>query len=91
MAGVEGLGDGVGSKQEAEDFLRKYVTFQVSNYLAADQKLEEAKTSVIKSWDRAVKRMSDNKKDDNYSMYLDAFGLALAQYDKKFIEKYKVE
>jgi len=72
------------NKKEAEDFLRKYVHFQISNYLSADQKVEEAKNSVIKSWDRNVRRISEEKRNDIYSMYLDAFALALDPHSSYF-------
>lgn len=65
------------TKAEAEDFLRKYIHFQVSNYLVSDMKLPEAKTNVKKSWDRTIKRVSDMKDDDIYGGYLDSFARAL--------------
>ncbi|MBX3018948.1 MAG: carboxy terminal-processing peptidase [Bdellovibrionaceae bacterium] len=58
---------------EAEEFLKKYIHFQVSNYLATDMKLDEAKTNVLKSWDRALKRITDTKEEDLFSGYLEAF------------------
>lgn len=72
------------TQTEAEEFLKKYIHFQVSNYLAADQKLEEAKSSVIKNWERSVKRMKEFKKDDIYSAYLDAFALSLDPHSSYF-------
>ena len=65
------------NKAEGEDFLRKYIHFQVSNYLVTDMKLEEAKANVKKSWDRTIKRVADMKEDDLYGGYLDAFARAL--------------
>lgn len=62
---------------EAEDFLRKYVHFQISNYLASDTKLDEAKTNVKKSWDRTVKRVQEMKDEDLYASYLDAFARSM--------------
>lgn len=62
---------------EAEEFLKKYIHFQVSNYLATDMKLEEAKTNVIKNWDRALKKMTEIKEDDLNSSYLEAFARGL--------------
>jgi carboxyl-terminal processing protease len=70
--------------KEANDFLKKYIQFQISNYLAADQKLDEAKSNVVKSWDRNVKRTAEEKADDNYAMYLDAFALALDPHSSYF-------
>lgn len=65
------------NQQEADDFLAKYVHFQVSNYLASDMKLEEAKTNVKKSWDRTIKRVTDMKNEDLLAGYLDSFARAL--------------
>jgi carboxyl-terminal processing protease len=72
------------TEKEADEFLKKYVHFQISNYLAADQKLDEAKSNVIKGWDRNVKRIAEEKADDNYAMYLDAFALALDPHSSYF-------
>lgn len=71
-------------QKEAEEFFKKYIHFQVSNYLAADTKLNEAKANVIKSWERAVKRMSETKQDDIYASYLDAFALGLDPHSSYF-------
>lgn len=65
------------TQQEADEFLKKYIHFQVSNYLATDMKLEEAKTNVKKSWDRTFKRTHEMKDEDLYAGYLDAFARAL--------------
>ena len=65
------------NKTEGEEFLRKYIHFQISNYLVTDMKLEEAKANVKKSWDRTIKRVADMKEDDLYGGYLDAFARAL--------------
>lgn len=62
---------------EAEEFLKKYIHFQISNYLATDMKLPEAKTNVIKSWDRVLKRTGEVKDDDLHSGYLESFARAL--------------
>lgn len=62
---------------EAEQFLKKYIHFQVSNYLATEMKLDEAKANVLKSWDRALKRTSETKDEDLFSGYLEAFAHAM--------------
>jgi carboxyl-terminal processing protease len=72
------------TEKEAEEFLRKYIQFQISNYLAADQKLDEAKANVMKSWDRNLKRLTEEKKEDIFAMYLDAFALALDPHSSYF-------
>ena len=65
------------NEEEAEAFLKKYVHFQISNYLVADLKIEEAKTNVNKSWDRVSKRILDSKEDEVLGGYLDSYARAL--------------
>ncbi|MFP5520325.1 MAG: S41 family peptidase [Bdellovibrionia bacterium] len=69
---------------EANEYLKKYVHFQVANYLATDMKLDEAKSSVIKNYERAVKRVQETKVTDLYSDYLDAFARALDPHSSFF-------
>ncbi len=83
------------TNDDANDFLRRYVHFQISNYLATDMKLEEAKTNVIKNWDRAVKRTVDTKDDDIYAGYLDSFARALdphsSFFSKDVLEDFEIQ
>ena len=58
----------------AEEFLEKYVHFQISNYLSTDVKLKEAKASVIKQWERNLRRLKELKEQDVYAAYLDSYG-----------------
>lgn len=80
---------------EANDFLRRYVHFQISNYLATDMKLDEAKTNVIKNWDRTVKRTLETKQDDVYASYLDAFARGLdphsSFFSKDVLEDFEIQ
>lgn len=80
---------------EANEFLRKYVHFQISNYLATDMKLAEAKTNVKKNWERSVKRTLDTKEDDIYAGYLDAFARALdphsSFFSKDVLEDFEIQ
>lgn len=69
---------------EANDYLKKYIQFQIANYMATDMKLPEAKSTVIKNYERAVKRIEDTKQDDLYSGYLDAFARALDPHSSFF-------
>lgn len=71
-------------KDEANDYLKKYIHFQIANYLATDMKLEEAKSNVIKNYDRSLKRMKETDKDDLYSGYLDSFARALDPHSSFF-------
>ena len=65
------------SAAEAEEFLGKYVQFQVANYLATDMKLDEAKSRVIKNYERNLKRIKDTKEEDLIASYLNSFALSL--------------
>lgn len=80
---------------EANEFLRKYIHFQVSNYLATDMKLAEAKTNVVKNWERTVKRTADTKEDDIYAGYLDSFARALdphsSFFSKDILEDFEIQ
>lgn len=72
------------TSEEANEFLKKYIHFQISNYLATDMKLEEAKSNVIKNYERAVKRVQDTKVDDLLSGYLDSFARSLDPHSSFF-------
>lgn len=80
---------------EANDYLKKYIHFQVSNYLATDMKLEEAKQNVIKNWERTVKRVQETKQDDIYAGYLDCFARALdphsSFFSKDVLEDFEIQ
>lgn len=69
---------------ESNEFIKKYVHFQISNYLATDVKLEEAKQNVAKGYDRNVKRVQDIKSDDLYADYLDSFARGLDPHSSFF-------
>lgn len=72
------------TQAELESFLQKYVHFQISNYLATDMKLDEAKENVRKSWDRQVRRLNEVKQEDVMSAYLNAFANALDPHSSFF-------
>jgi carboxyl-terminal processing protease len=72
------------NSDEANDFLKKYIHFQISNYLATDMKLEEAKDRVKKNYDLAIKRLNETSIDDLYSGYLDSFARALDPHSSFF-------
>lgn len=72
------------SNDEANEYLKKYVHFQIANYLSTDMKLDEAKANVIKNYERALKRVQDTKQDDLFASYLDAFAGALDPHSSFF-------
>lgn len=71
-------------EKEGEEFLRKYIHFQVANYLATDLKLDEAKDRVAKNYERAVRRTMETSVDDIYAGYLDSYARALDPHSSFF-------
>lgn len=69
---------------EANEYLKKYIQFQIGNYLATDMKIDEAKKNVIKNYERSVKRTQDINQDDLYAGYLDSFARALDPHSSFF-------
>lgn len=69
---------------EANEYLKKYIHFQIANYLSTDMKLEEAKGNVAKNYERAVKRTQETNQDDLYAGYLDSFARALDPHSSFF-------
>lgn len=74
--------------KEANEFLDKYIQFQVANYLATDMKLDEAKGRVIKNYERNFKRLKETKSDDLIAGYLNAFALSLDPHSTFFSKDY---
>lgn len=62
---------------QANRFHKKYIQFQITNYISTDMPLAEAKETLIRSYERLYRRTKDFKKTDLYSMYLDAFAKSL--------------
>lgn len=69
---------------EANEFLKKYVQFQIANYLATDIKLEEAKERVAKNYERNLKRIRDTKIEQLMANYLNSFALSLDPHTEFF-------
>jgi carboxyl-terminal processing protease len=65
------------TKEQAEVYLKKYIHFQISNYLMTDTPLDEARENVKKNWDRIVKRIVETKEEELVAGFLDSFGRAL--------------
>lgn len=72
------------SIDEINELFKNYIHFQIASYLSTDMKLEEAKTNVIKNYDRQLKRVLETKTDDVYASYLDAFALGLDPHSSFF-------
>lgn len=76
------------TKEEAEEFLKKFVQFQIANYIATDIKLDEAKAKVIKNYDRNLKRTKDTKVEELMAGYLNSFALSLDPHSNFFSRDY---
>jgi carboxyl-terminal processing protease len=72
------------SQEEAEEFLKKYIQFQVANYLATDIKQDEARERVIKNYERNLKRTKDTKTEELFANYLNSFALSLDPHSSFF-------
>jgi carboxyl-terminal processing protease len=65
------------TKAEAEAFQDKYLQFQISNYLATEMKLDEAKKKVLKGYERTLKQIKDRASDEILADYLDSYARAM--------------
>ncbi len=71
-------------EKELQELQKKYLHFQVSNYILTDEKLPDAVEKIKKNYDRVVKKMSERKEQDIYTDYLNAFGHALDSHTSYF-------
>lgn len=62
---------------EANRFHENYMNYQVASYLATDMKLEEAKQQIVRNYERALRRIKEQKKEDLWALYVDSFARAL--------------
>jgi carboxyl-terminal processing protease len=72
------------NKAKADEFHRKFIQFQISNYLASDMKLDEAKQFVVRNYERSLKRLNEVSEDDMYSMYMDAVARSFDPHSSYF-------
>ncbi|AGH95009.1 S41 family peptidase [Pseudobdellovibrio exovorus] len=76
------------TSDEANEFVKKYIQFQVANYLATDIKMEEAKQRVIKNYERNLKRIKETKQETLIANYLNSFALSLDPHSSFFSREY---
>lgn len=76
------------TSEEANEFVKKYVQFQVANYLATDIKLDEAKQRVIKNYERNLKRVKETRQETLVANYLNSFALSLDPHSSFFSKEY---
>ncbi|MCC2677508.1 MAG: tail-specific protease [Pseudobdellovibrio sp.] len=76
------------TNDEANEFLKKYIQFQLANYMATDIKLEEAKKRVVKNYERNLKRFKETKYETLVANYLNSFALSLDPHSSFFSKEY---
>ena len=74
--------------EEANEFIAKYVQFQLANYIATDIKMDEAKKRVVKNYTRILKRYTDTKFETLVSDYLNSFAMSLDPHSSFFSKEY---
>ncbi|MGE0614462.1 MAG: carboxy terminal-processing peptidase [Bacteriovoracia bacterium] len=65
------------SAKERSDLLLKLIHFQVTNYLSAGTKLEDAKTQLVHRYELFTKRTEEEDLGDLFSLLVDAFANAM--------------
>jgi carboxyl-terminal processing protease len=63
--------------EERDALQRSLIHFQISNYLAADTPLEEAKRRLIQRYERRLKRLIDVPPAEIHAGFLDSFAVSL--------------
>ena len=80
---------------EINDYHKKYLHFQISNYLATDIALDKAKDKVIKNYERVSKKIAGLTEEERLSDYLDSFARALDPHSSYFsrdaLENFKIQ
>lgn len=56
---------------------QNYLQYQVASYLASDMKLDDAKQQIVRNYERALRRVQENKKEDLFSSFLDSYASGL--------------
>ncbi|MGE4234453.1 MAG: carboxy terminal-processing peptidase [Bacteriovoracia bacterium] len=65
------------STEQAQEELKKFIQFQMSNYLASDMKVAQAKKQLIHRYKLNMERQIKFKRDDLYSIFLDSVASSL--------------
>lgn len=72
------------NKAEQDEFHKKYIHFQIANYMASGMKLAEAKGQLQRRYARNLKNLLNQKKEEVYAYYLDSFAGALDPHSSFF-------
>lgn len=81
--------------KERDEFLKKYIHFQITNYLLSGTKLNEAKDLLIHRYELVTKRLRERKEDKQLAEFLKAFSAALDPHTTFFtaddLEEFKID
>lgn len=62
---------------DRDQYLKKYVHFQILNYLLSDRKLDDAKKALVHRYELVVKRIEEQKPVDTYNALANSFAQSL--------------
>lgn len=83
------------SVKELNEFHKKYIQFQISNYLLTDIKLDEAKKNVTKNYERLFKKLKKETEDDQLAEYIDVYAHSLDPHSSFFsadaLENFRIQ
>ncbi len=79
----------------AQAYHKKYLQFQIANYVSTGKTVKEAKEKVIKNYDRLLKRINNFRQDDLWTMYLNAYATSLdphsSYFSKEMLEDFQIQ
>lgn len=80
---------------EQNAYQKKYLQFQLSNQLATGLKTDEAIAQVIRTYERGLKRIVEQNKEQRLADYLESFGRGLdphtSYFSKDTLEDFEVQ
>lgn len=82
------------TKKDSENYHKKYLQFQVGNYISTGKEEAEAKEKVAKNYERLLKKVSKHRMDDLWTSYLNAFSKSLdphsSYFSKEMLEDFRI-
>jgi len=82
------------TKAASEAYHKKYLQFQVGNYISSGETEAKAKEKVAKNYERLLKKISNSRKDDLWTSYLNAFSKSLdphsSYFSKEMLEDFRI-
>ncbi len=72
------------TKTEQDNFHKKYIHFQMANYIASGMKQGEARGQLQRRYARNLKNLTTQKKEEVFAYYLDSFAGALDPHSSFF-------